>query len=128
MTINIGLCGTVRQNARAIPCDVAAVACHSPVLLQENQLIYRVVDNVLITVWRDSTRANTVTMLSTSHKPSDMKKVSRRHRTKLRSQLRSGFTLTDIEQPSIAVDYNKKKGLVDHFNQLRQSYSVYRPY
>ena len=128
MTINVGLCGTVRKNARDIPEELAAIANTKPVLLNGNQLIYRVVDNILITVWRDSTRSHTVTMLSNCHSPKDMKVVSRKHRNKIEYDLRSGFSQKIINQPSIAVDYNNRKGLVDHFNQLRQSQSIYRPH
>jgi hypothetical protein len=127
LTINIGICGTVRANAPAVPPILKAIAAETKTCLQDNQAIHRTIDNLVnIIVWRDGIRQHTVTFASTCFSPLTLSLAQRRTRYTTSIPHRSGFKRIVAEQPHTAVQYNAHMGHVDTYNHLRVNYSCRR--
>lgn len=127
LSINVGICGTVRGNATGIPPILKQIAATEPCLLDDDQLIHRTVDNLVnVIVWRDPLRRHTVTFATTAFSPTQTEVAPRRTRFIPTSEHRSGFHRIVAEQPKIAVQYNLHMGHVDVANQLRQQKTIRR--
>ena len=128
LTLNVGICGTVRGNAPGIPLELKEIAAATKSQLGLGQWIHRVVDGVVnCFVWRDPERDHVVSFATTAYTPQADEQASRRTRFTVGAPLRDGFSRIVVRQPTIAVQYNLHMGHVDRANQLRSGLTISRP-
>jgi hypothetical protein len=128
-SIHIGLCGTARTNSAGIPSILTKIKKDFSGMMTDNQVIVAILDDIVnCTLWKDSLRGNIVLMLSTMHRPANTRSVLRRCNAGITTRSRDiPYQLVQVDQPAIAVDYNKYMGNCDTFNHLIQSRSILRP-
>ena len=129
LTIDIGICGTTRKNTPGIPPILLAIQHRFSRLLPNNRAVSCIVDGLVnITTWKDEHRQNTVTAISTVHRPTDRQQVLRKskplHATRARP---NGYQLVWVSQPRMFTDYTNNMGSTDDFNHMRAMSSVRRP-
>ena len=128
LTLNIGVCGTVRGNAPGIPQELKAIAAAKKPQLALGQWLHRVVDGMVnCFVWRDAQRDHVVTFGTTAYTPQASEQAPRKTRHTTGIPLRDGTLRVTVEQPTIAVQYNLHMGHVDRANQLRANLTIARP-
>ena len=92
LTINVGICGTIRLNAPGIPPILKQIATMKRCPLANNQVIHRTVDKLVnIMVWRDGLRQHTVTFASTVYLATATELAKRKNRFVMSSPHRSGY-------------------------------------
>ncbi|KAG7004901.1 hypothetical protein G7Y79_00022g051220 [Physcia stellaris] len=127
LTLNVGICGTVRGNAMGIPQELKEIAAAKKSQLDLGQWIYRVVDGLVnCFVWRDPERDHVVSFATTAYTPQADEQASRKTRFTVGMLLRDGFSRVVVRQPTIAVQYNLHMGHVDRANQLRSGLTISR--
>ena len=128
LTLNVGVCGTVRGNAPGIPKKLKAIAAAKKPQLALKQWIHRVVDGLInCFVWRDAQRDHVVTFGTTTYTPQASEQAPRKTRHTTGIPLRDGTLKITVEQPTIAVQYNLHMGHMDRANQLRANLTIARP-
>lgn len=108
-SVGIYSTATVRTNRKDLP---SIAKCKSN--LQRGDFKWRTRENTSYTQWQDT---KTVHVLSTAFSPSTATKVSRKHRD---------GTVADTNCPLTVMQYTRRMGGVDRFDQRRECYSVSR--